>query len=103
MTKEQLLKFCEEKKIAVPKSATLEQINAAIVRSSFHGTTVENTEGNCFGFWEDENPECVMCSFKDKCFRASLGVDRETYFKQMESFERVRVYKPHAKFKKAKV
>jgi hypothetical protein len=102
--REQLLKFCETNKIAIPKSATLEQINAAIVRSSLHNTKVENTGETCFGFWENENGSCATCDFESKCFRASFGMEREAYMKQMENLEKPRFYKkPLAKFKKAKV
>lgn len=98
------MKFCEKNKIAVPKSANLEQIHAAIVRSSLHNTKVENTSGSCFGFWENENGTCMTCDFEDKCFKAGFGVDKGTYFKQIENLQKVRFQsKSLAKFKKAKL
>ncbi len=104
MKKEQLLKFCEDNKIAVHKSASVEQLNATIVRSSLHNTDIENTSGSCFGYWENENSTCMTCDFETKCFRASFGVDREAYFKQMENLNGVRFSKKSlATFKKAKI
>jgi hypothetical protein len=107
MNRTKLLQYCEANKIAVPKDATVEQLNAAIVRAAFHKTEVKQDKTkSCFGFWENEDSNCGTCDFEGKCFKASFGVDKQTYFKKMEAIEnpRIRFYaKPLAKFKKAKL
>lgn len=88
MNKERLLKYCEDHEIWVPKSAKIEQIRAAIVRASLHKTTPKTK--SCFGFWENENSTCSLCDLEKQCFKSAHGVEKEEYFKKLESAPRIR-------------
>jgi hypothetical protein len=86
ITKKRLLKHCEEKKINVPRNASLEFLNAAIVRAALHDHSAPTLD-SCYGFWEYENATCMTCDAEEKCFRASIGMDKEEYFKKMDALE----------------
>jgi hypothetical protein len=88
MKKETLLKYCKEKKIAIFKDATVEQIQAAIVRTFLHKTEIErNKDASCFGFWEHENSICETCDHTEKCFEAGFAMEKKRYEKKLESLE----------------
>lgn len=90
LSKAKLKKFCDEKGIYVPSGASLEYLNAAIVRSALHRNdqTLENT---CFGFWENDNSTCMVCDFQERCFEASIGMPRDEYFKKLENSDKPKV------------
>ena len=88
MNKERLLEFCKRKEIWVPPGATVEQVHAAIVRATYNGLAPKTKK--CFGWWEQENSACMMCDFEPHCFKASMRIEKEEYFKKFESAPRVR-------------
>lgn len=91
MTLKRLLAYCKEKGIFVPGSATKEYVEAAIVRAHYNGREVEDQKG-CFGLWQEEDSNCVLCDWKDKCFSASLGgIDREKYMRAFERLENPKI------------
>ena len=90
ITKKKLLEFCKKKGIFTPPNPTREYLEAAIVRVALHGKKIE---GSCFGFWRHEDSNCMVCDFEEKCFTASIGTDKETYFKKLENAERIRLEK----------
>ena len=96
MNKAQLEKFCKEHGIVVPKGATTEYLNAAIVRASLHKKRVKG--GSCFGFWAFEESACIVCDFEKNCFKASIGMEKDKYFKSLESLEN-----PKIRFSKKKL
>ena len=99
MTKKRLMRYCDEHDIFYPKTASLEYLQAAIVRAHFNSTEkpVKGQKG-CFGFWEQDESNCVICDFKDKCFKASIGMDREAYFKSFKALDNPRIrLKPTAR------
>lgn len=106
MKKEKLIEYCKSKGILVPTNPSIEFLNAAIVRASLHQTKIERKQDEeCFGFWENENSTCVTCDFEQKCFRASIGMSKEEYFKKLEALERpaLRYSKKMSKVKKIKI
>lgn len=98
ITREKLLQYCEKQKIAVHKSATLDQLIRSIVRASLHKTRIFRK--NCFGFWENENSNCFTCDHEQNCFKSSFGIDKKSYFKQMENLENPRLRWVDKKMKK---
>jgi hypothetical protein len=105
MKKDKLIEYCKSKGIVVPPKPTLEYLHAAIVRAMLHGTSITRKSDECFGFWEYENSTCVTCDFEAKCFKASIGMDKEEYFKKLEALERpaLRYEKRLSKSKKVKL
>lgn len=90
MRKEVLLQFCKDHDIVVPANATVEYLNAAIVRAYLHMNKVEKNK-SCFGFWAFEDNNCFTCDFEEKCFRTAIGTDKKSYFKKIESLENPRL------------
>jgi hypothetical protein len=90
LTKKRLLKYCEEKKINVPKNASLEFLNAAVVRAALHNHSAPTVE-TCFGFWEHDNATCMTCDADERCFELSIGMNKEEYFKKMDALENKKV------------
>lgn len=88
MKKERLIEYCKDRGIWIPKDATLPQIHAAIVRATFNAGAPKTKR--CFGWWENEDSSCMVCDFEGHCFKASLGVSKEEYFKKFESAPKVR-------------
>lgn len=88
MNKEKLLEYCKDHAIWVPTNAKIEQIHAAIVRASFHKGAPKTKQ--CFGWWENENSTCAICNLESQCFKASIGVEKQEYFKRLESAPKVR-------------
>jgi len=78
-----LIEFCKAKEIFVPPKATREYLEAAIVRAYYNDREVDGKKG-CFGFWEQDDSNCTICDFRDECFSASIGMDREAYFAAFE-------------------
>ena len=83
MTKQMLISFCKKYDIFVPPDATVSYLKAAIVRSFYNDKEIKGLRG-CFGAWMQDDTNCVMCDFKEKCATASLGMDRDKYFKAFE-------------------
>lgn len=84
---ERLKKYCEEHEIAIPKTASRAQIEAAIARSYLHmnEASPHPTHG-CLGFYSDSDMNCLkFCEFKSECFRSSIGLDE----KKCKKFEKV--------------
>ena len=80
ITKELLTKFCDENKIFYFKSATLNYLMAAVYR--FVNRDGKTSSKECLGFWEDQNNECSLCAFEEKCFKLSFGEEKTKYFKE---------------------
>jgi hypothetical protein len=77
ITKEMLKKFCDENKIFYHKSASTDYLKAAIFRFVTNGK--KSSSKSCFGFWEEDNSECSMCSYEEKCFKLSIGEEKKKY------------------------
>ena len=90
MNKERLKKYCDAKQIFYPPKATKEYLEAAIVRAASHKVEVRDKK-TCFGYWEQENSTCMVCDFKKRCFKVSLGMDKGEYFKALENAESPRL------------
>jgi hypothetical protein len=68
--------YCEKNEIAVKKTASREELEAAITRAAFHLKKVSpNEKYGCFGWWADE-PDCMLCKLKRHCKVVSLGTDK---------------------------
>ena len=80
ITKDLLIKFCKENNIFYHKGATLNYLQAAIYRF----TTSKSSSKSCFGFWDESDGECSMCSHEEKCFKLSIGEDRKKYEREVE-------------------
>lgn len=86
LTKKRLEEYCQKKKINVPRNASVEFLQAAIVRASMHNCLGPTTK-NCFGLWENDNATCVTCDLEAVCFETSIGMSKEDYFKKMDALE----------------
>lgn len=86
LTKKKLKEYCEKNKINLPKEASLEFMQAAVVRASLHSYSAPTTQ-HCLGFWENENATCMTCDLEKDCFRVSVGMDKEEYFKKLDVME----------------
>lgn len=88
MNKAKLEQYCKDHKIFVPSGATVEYLNAAIVRAyrNGHGEEIKNLKF-CFGYWENEDSNCQTCDFEKLCKRSSLGMDPDEYAKKLASAE----------------
>ncbi len=78
-TLKQLIEYCREHDIFVPGNPTKEYLHAAIVRAFQHESEPEVKPETCFGYWEKEHPECMMCDYHGECSLASMGMDVEKY------------------------
>ena len=78
--------FCKSHDIAVPKTASREQIEATIARSYLHQCEAESHEKfGCYGFYSQDDMNCKkFCSNRESCFKDSLG----TTEKSLERFEK---------------
>lgn len=81
ITKDLLRKFCDDYKIFYPPRPKTVYLMAAIYRFVKNGK--KSTSQSCFGFWDDESNECSMCSYENKCFKLSVGEEKEKYNKQV--------------------
>jgi len=97
VTKEKLKSYCDQKGIFVPPGATVEYLNAAIVRTALHDGKIDAK--SCFGFWDSEDPACLTCDQEKICFRVAMGMEKEEYFKKLHNSEspRLRVGKKKLK------
>ena len=89
MNKKKLLEYCKEKDIIVPKGATVQYLECAIVRSALKDKKIE--ADSCFGYWEYENSACIVCDYKEQCFKASIGMDKGEYFKKFGRLKNPRI------------
>ena len=83
LKKQQLENFCKDKRIFVPKGATKRYLESVIVRAFNHKQHIYKR--SCFGWWQNENSECLLCDFKDQCFEASVGLDKKSYERKLRS------------------
>lgn len=91
MNKKKLIDYCERHDIMVPPKATVEYLNAAIVRHNLNNKDIKIENKTCFGFWEHENTNCLTCDYEEECFRAAHGMSKEDYFKSLENLENPRI------------
>jgi len=80
MTKDNLIKYCKDNDIYMPKDCTKEYLEAVIVRYSRHKKKINSD--TCYGFWAEDEGSCLACEYEEKCFRVSIGMDKDTYFKK---------------------
>jgi len=80
MLKQQLLKYCELKGIWVPKNASVKALEKLIVRSVLDGIELKGQA--CFGFWQNDDPNCRLCKYENDCFESSFGMSKDKYFKE---------------------
>ena len=80
--KEDLIKYCKRHNIFIPKGVVkIEYLTSAIHRMLMHGQAPELTIG-CYGYWEEDDVNCVTCEFASKCFTQSMGMPEEEYMKK---------------------
>lgn len=82
MTTEQLIQYCKDHDIFVPGNPTKEYLCAAIVRI-FHSEKRSDAT-SCFGFWQQEHSECMVCNYQGTCAEASIGMPVEKYFRSLK-------------------
>jgi len=84
MKRESLIKYCKENDIFVPKDGSKSYLESAVVRHFLDksGTTVEGLE--CFGFWENENSDCMVCDMEKGCRSTSVGMDFDKYMNAVD-------------------
>lgn len=92
MKKEHLIKYCQKHDIMCPKDATIEFLCAAIFRHRMNDKDIglKDKGQTCFGLWAYENATCMTCDHEAKCFKASIGMDKDKFFKKL-SGTKVRV------------
>lgn len=89
VTREQLLKYCQEHDIFVPnKSVPKEYLEAAVTRARFHMT--KQTGKNCFGLW-DTGAICSVCDHEPECFKVSMGMTKNKYLIAVDKEENPRI------------
>ena len=98
ITRDRLIEYCKKHKIMVHQRATIDQLIRAVFRASMHKRKIFRR--SCFGFWENEDSNCYSCDHQEACFKTSMGVDKKTYFKQMENLENPRLRWIEKKMKK---
>lgn len=80
LTIETLKKYCRENGIPFNDTAKREELEAFIARSFLHDRPVKLDEDiGCFGYWSDDDTNCLLCSFKSDCQKVSLGMDKSRY------------------------
>lgn len=92
MRREQLIEFCDKNKIIYPTNPSVQILNRLIVRAYLHNKTDEIKSNSCYGFWQNEDANCETCDFQNSCFKASIGIDKEKYFKSLDN-QRIRLVK----------
>lgn len=88
MKKDTLIKFCRGKGIWVPPKPTMDFLVAAIARHALNGQTLSRK--SCFGLWAKDDNNCLSCDLENACFKASMGMDKETYWKKLENADKLR-------------
>ena len=91
MKKERLIEYCKKQKIAVPPGASVDFLVRAICRLYLNLTDAPVEAENCFGYHGHEESNCMVCDFEEKCFKASIGMSKEEYFKKLEKLESPRI------------
>ena len=86
LTKKKLKEYCEKNKINLPREASLEFMQAAVVRASLHSYSAPTTQ-HCLGFWENDNATCMTCDLEKTCFQVSIGMEKEEYFDKMDALD----------------
>lgn len=82
MKKELMTKYCEDNNIFVPNGASKKYLCSAIVRFFLNEKDIT---GECFGFWENENSECMCCDHKERCRDSSIGMEWREYEKKSKN------------------
>lgn len=90
MKKEQLEEYCKKHEINVPSGSTKPILERIIVRAFLHNKPLK--QDSCFGFWEQDDNNCMTCSFESNCFKASLGMEKEVYMKKLDN-QKIRIVK----------
>lgn len=87
MKKELLIKYCKKHDIMCPPDATVDYLCAAIVRHKFNEKplTFRDKSQSCFGLWAYEDATCMTCDYEKKCFKTSMGMDKDKFFKKLKS------------------
>lgn len=88
MKREALEDYCKKNSINIPTGASKPMLERLIVRAFLHNKTLK--QDSCFGFWEQDDNNCLTCSFEPHCFKASLGMEKETYFKKLDN-QKIRI------------
>ena len=88
---EHLKKYCKENEIFVPKNATKKYLEAAVVRHFLNKNKATLSIVECFGFWENENSDCLVCDHAERCRSNSLGMDWEKYRKAVDREENKKI------------
>lgn len=92
MKKDSLFKYCIENEIFVPnKAVSKEYLEAAIVRHFLNKNEAVLKIVECFGFWENENSDCMVCDHSEKCRSNSIGMDWEKYRKAVDREENKKI------------
>lgn len=77
-----LIEYCEKNEINVLKGAKREYYINAIIRHELNDKDFFSKD--CFGWWENDNSECIYCDHEDKCFELSIGMKKEEYMKKIK-------------------
>jgi hypothetical protein len=84
--KEDLINFCKRQNIFVPKSVTMKYLYCAISRMYLHGHD-DRVKNSCFGYWEQDEANCLTCDYETDCFAQSMGMDKDAYLAQLKKLE----------------
>ena len=98
MIRRRLIEYCKKKKIFLPPNPSKEYLVKAIKRAAEHNS-IQKSE-KCYGKWEHENMTCTLCDFEKKCFRTSIGIEKEEFFKALEKAENPKLRFTHRLKKK---
>ena len=75
-----LQRYCLENGIPVPATASKEEIEAFITRSILHGRKLKpDSVIGCFGFWSEDDTNCLVCVYQEECAKVSLGMAAKRY------------------------
>lgn len=101
MTRDKLIEYCKDKGIFIPPKADRHAINAAIVRAALDGAIVDVKV--CFGLWEHEASECLVCDHAAACGELSIGIPPEQYAMLIEKADQPVRFERLSRVKKAKI
>lgn len=96
ISRDKLFKFCTDNEIVVQKTATREQLEAAIARSYLNGREVKpHKDYGCFGLYSEDDMTCQkFCDYREDCIKASLGMTEEQHDRLKKSVVKVRFANP---------
>jgi hypothetical protein len=88
ITLQRLQDYCKKHDIAVPKTATRDQLEAAIARALLHmGQAPADPEIGCFGNWSEHDMNCNFCALEEHCYRSAIGADRKKYTRFIDGID----------------